>query len=465
VIAILSAFYIMLVQQWIRRYTQTLAELKEDQHARSYLFIGSQKYKLSHAIGLVPLPLHISVFLFLTGLIIFLFTVSNTIAIVLTVAVVPIGLLYLALTFFPIFDDVCPYFTPMSDVWRYLYYGVFSVALSGCSLVVDLFRDHSGSDEEAGPDRLSDWSEFIKNTIKVNRENLKDGLRGNIFWHAKKAPFDMDLIMLTWLLQRPIMGDKGKLQVFIDRIPPRIVARLSSPEADSRKRKKTIRDHLSNLFQDCLDYKDKLKEPERIRRLQICLNAFYKIVKPSSLPDKDLEVVLRYVWSNFKTLKTVQKLWDHSDPAIRIFSHCICAHLSRNILRKSKPNNTEQSWLRVFVGKGQQDPIFNPQSPNHLSTWDHFILESFVFNTFPCIKDGSFVKPEHASCFVETLAILMNAGNSGAVSQEIFSEEIFSFIKWAKGNDREHHDEVAAKLYQFFSKFFTDPYDEHQRPS
>ncbi|KAI0279025.1 hypothetical protein BGY98DRAFT_1077719 [Russula aff. rugulosa BPL654] len=29
VIAILSAFYIMLVQQWIRRYTQTLAELKE----------------------------------------------------------------------------------------------------------------------------------------------------------------------------------------------------------------------------------------------------------------------------------------------------------------------------------------------------------------------------------------------------------------------------------------------------
>ncbi|KAI0279020.1 hypothetical protein BGY98DRAFT_907290, partial [Russula aff. rugulosa BPL654] len=72
VIAIVSAFYVMLVQQWIRQYTQTLAELTDNQRVRSCLFIGSQKYKLSHAIGWIPLPLHISVFLFLSGLIIFL---------------------------------------------------------------------------------------------------------------------------------------------------------------------------------------------------------------------------------------------------------------------------------------------------------------------------------------------------------------------------------------------------------
>ncbi|KAI0279019.1 hypothetical protein BGY98DRAFT_970837 [Russula aff. rugulosa BPL654] len=38
----------------------------------------------------MPLPLHISVFLFLTGLI-FLFTTSNAMVIVLTIAVVLIG--------------------------------------------------------------------------------------------------------------------------------------------------------------------------------------------------------------------------------------------------------------------------------------------------------------------------------------------------------------------------------------
>jgi hypothetical protein len=116
VIAIVSSFYVMLVQQWIRRYTQTLAELTDtasgNQRVRSCLFIGSQKYKSSHAIGLIPLPLHISVFLFLSGLIIFLFTISNAITIVPTVAVVLIGLSYVVLTILPIIDKVCPYFTP-----------------------------------------------------------------------------------------------------------------------------------------------------------------------------------------------------------------------------------------------------------------------------------------------------------------------------------------------------------------
>jgi hypothetical protein len=57
-----------------------------------------------------------------------------------------------------------------------------------------------------------------------------------------------------------------------------------------------------------------------------------------------------------------------------------------------------------------------------------FILESFVFGVFPCIRDGLFVKPGHASCFAEILAVLMDAGYLGTLSREIFSKEIFSLI-------------------------------------
>lgn len=455
VVAIVSAFYVMLVQQWIRRYTQTLAELPSDQErVRSCLFLGTQKYKMSHAIGLIPLPLHISVFLFFSGLIIFLFTISNTIAIVLTVAVVFIGVLYVALTVLPITDDVCPYFTPLSDFWWYMQHTVFSTAASLLRLVVEQFRNRSGPYLGGRPGRLSNWSDFLKDVIEKNKLHLKNGLRGNIFQHAKTAPVDVDLSTLTWLLQRPTMGEKGKLQTFIDSIPPQILVQLSSLEADSGK--KTIRDHLSNLFQGCLGNKDKLGDNERGQRLQICLDAFYQIVKPSS---EGPEMVLQYVWSNFKELDPVRKLWDDMDPAypaIRIFSRAICAHLSRNILRKSKPDISETNWLRAFVGKKQEDAIFDPQLPNHLSTWDHFILESFVFGVFPCVKDGLFPKPEHAACFVETLAVLMNAGNSSALSKEIFSEEIFSFIEWVKEGDHEDRDEVVAKLNKLFSQFLID---------
>ena len=446
VIAIVSAFYVMLVQQWIRRYNQTLAELAKDQdRVRSCLFIGTQKYKMAHAIGLIPLPLHISVFLFFSGLIVFLFTISRIMAIVLSVAVAFIVSLYLLLTILPVTDDICPYFTPMSDFWWYLQHTIFTAVASGCRFIVDRFRDRSGPYLGASPGRLDNWSKFLKETIEVNKGHLKDGLRGNIFRHAKMAPDDVDLKTLTWLLQRPIMGDKDELQKFVDSIPPKTLIQLSSLEAESRKQ--TIRDHLSSLYRSCLGNRDKLEE-----RLQICLEAFYHIVKPSSLPDKNREMVLQYVSSNFKDLDPVRPFWDDSNPAIRIYSRAICAHLSRNILRKSKPDSLEQKLVREFVGKGPQDALFDPQLATHLSTWDHFVLQSFVFGVFPSLKDN----PEHTSCFVETLAVLMNAGNSGTLSREIFSEEVFTFIEWAKENDRELHDKVTARMDQLFRKYFAD---------
>jgi hypothetical protein len=401
--------------------------------------------------GMILLPLHTSVFLFFSGLIVFLFTISKAIAIVLTVAVALTGLLYATLTILPIVDDVCLFFTPMSDVWWYLQYSILSGAASGCYLVLEWFRNRSDPYYFGDrPSRLSNWSEFFKDIIERNKLHLKDGIRGNIFWHAKTAPASVDLSALTWLLQQPILGEMGKLEEFIYSIPPQILVQLSSLETESGN--KTIRDHLLNLFQGCLGNKD--KRMGRSQRLQICLDSFYQIVKSSSLPYTDHpEMVLQFVWSSFKDLDTVRMLWDDSDPAIRLFSRSICAHLSRNILRKSRPDSAEQSWLRVFVGKKPEDAIFDPQLLNHLSTWDHFVLESFVFGVFPCPNDGLFVEPEHATCFLETLVVLMNAGNSGALSEDIFSEEIASFIEWAKEDDNEHHDGVAAILDKLFSKF------------
>jgi hypothetical protein len=187
---------------------------------------------------------------------------------------------------------------------------------------------------------------------------------------VKTTAVDVDLRALNWLLQLPIMGEKGELQAFVDNIPPQMLIQLSSLEDESGK--KTIRDHLFDLFQGCLLNKDRLEETERSQRLQICLDAFYQIVKPSSLPDP--EKVLQYVWSNFKDLGPVRKLWDDSDPDIRIFSRSICAHLSRNILRKSRPDDSEQRWLREFVGDEARKSKFSTHS--YQITFPHGIILS-----------------------------------------------------------------------------------------
>jgi len=463
IIAIVSAFYVMLVQQWTRRYNQTLAELssnQEPERVRSSLFLGAQKYRLLHAVGLIPLPLHVSVFLFFTGLIVFLYTISHAMAIVVTVAVVSIGLLYIALTILPITDDICPYFTPMSDAAWYVWHMYLSAAGFCFQWLLARFRGRSGpydpslEGEVQSPrtDKLSKWSEILESTMEKNREHLKTGLRGNIFRHARAVPETVDLQALTWLLQRPAMAFKSNFQVFVETIPPQTLIRLSSLDAESGE--KTIRDHLSNLFRSCIG-RTKLKEKERSGRLLICLNAFHHIVKPSILlPDEDYETVIDDVWSNFKDIKLVQELWNNSDPAIRVTSRSVCAHLARNLLRKpySKLEASERRWLQEVLGKpgsATSDPLVDLTE----STRDHLNLQSFVFGVLSSKKDLSV---EDGTRFAETLAVLMNAGNSGALSREIFSEEMSSFIEWGEKGDNEHCDEVVAQLREMFRDVFTE---------
>lgn len=456
VIAIVSAFYVMLVQQWIRRYTQTWEELGGDRdHTRSRLFLGTQRYHMSHAIGFIPLPLHVSVFLFFSGLIIFLFTISHAMATVVTIAVGIVGLLYFGLTVLPIFDDVCPYFTPMSGAAWYLWH-IFLIAAAFCvHRLLVLFRGRPGpyllgevTIWSHRPGKLSKWSNVLEEYIDKNKERLKTGLRGR---HAQAAP-PVDLKALTWLLKRPAMAENSKFQEFVKSIPAQTLVQLSSLDSDSGE--KTIRDRLSSLFQSCIRRTDRLGETARSQRLLVCLNAFHHIVKPSTLPDEIYEAVLDDVWSNnFKDIDPVRDLWTHSDLAIRVTSRSICAHLARCLFRKprSELKESERHWLQEVVGQSES-AIFDPRV--HLSTQDHFNLESFVFGVLSSQEDDLLI--DHATRFAETLAVLMNAGSSGALSEEIFSEEISSFIEWSEKSDYQHRGKVAAKLRDMFRDFFTE---------
>jgi hypothetical protein len=248
------------------------------------------------------------------------------------------------------------------------------------------------------------------------------------------------------------MAQKSKFQEFVDHIPPQTLVQLASVDAESGER--TICDHLTTLFRSCTRGSGtyKLEEPVRLRRLEICLNAFLHIVKPFTLLDKNYEALLGYVWSNFQDIDPVQELLVNNNPAIRLTSRSICAHLARNFLRKprSELKEPELRWLQVVVGKSE-DAKFDLVDSEHLSKRDHLNLQSFVFGVLSNQKDALAV--EHATRFAETLAILMNAGSSGALSKEIFSEEISSFIEWAEKCDRQHREEVVAQLRAIFHDF------------
>jgi hypothetical protein len=81
------------------------------------LFLGTLTYDMDHAVAATVMLLHLSVFLFLVGLVTFFFTINKIVAVVVSVAVGLFGVVYFTLSILACIDYSCPYRTPLSDVW------------------------------------------------------------------------------------------------------------------------------------------------------------------------------------------------------------------------------------------------------------------------------------------------------------------------------------------------------------
>jgi hypothetical protein len=110
-----------LLQQWARRYlwiTQPRCNPHRRSRVRSFFAEGVDKLHLPWAVEILPTLLHGSLFLFFSGLVVFLFNIHHT---VFTIVLWWVGLLtgvYICITFMPIFRRDSPYYTPLSrSMW------------------------------------------------------------------------------------------------------------------------------------------------------------------------------------------------------------------------------------------------------------------------------------------------------------------------------------------------------------
>ena len=127
-ISLTCAMVATLLQQWARRYLKVTQPLRDSPHdrARTHAFFshGVEKSHLSWAVEALATLIHLSLFSFFTGLLIYLFNVHHA---VFWAVVWWVGLstaTYLLITFVPIFHPESPYHTPLSSLARYLYAGI-----------------------------------------------------------------------------------------------------------------------------------------------------------------------------------------------------------------------------------------------------------------------------------------------------------------------------------------------------
>ncbi|KAH9989381.1 hypothetical protein BJV74DRAFT_773121, partial [Russula compacta] len=120
VISLSCAMLATSLQQWARRYLRctqlALARCTPPKQARMRTFFanGVEKFRVRWVVEALPALVHLSLFIFFAGLVIYLFNINHT---VFSAAACWIGLLstvYLCITLMPCFLHDSPYYSPLS---------------------------------------------------------------------------------------------------------------------------------------------------------------------------------------------------------------------------------------------------------------------------------------------------------------------------------------------------------------
>jgi Family of unknown function (DUF6535) len=466
VLSISSALFATLLQQWARRYietpqTPTLASQRA--RVRSFLFLGIQEYHMSFAIQTVPALLHLSVFLFFAGIVVFFFTIHKAVAIAVSVSVGVFAVMYGILTVLPYFGDKCPYRTPMSDICWYPWH-VFLAVAAIClrkilkSIHTCLVPDNLGQAQEMTPTqrKLVKWSKISKDAFKKHRDRLQRGFRKSIIKGALDAPVAVDRDALTRLFKELALVDESELRQFVAIIPRDKFLHIMTPPIESKDI--VFRESLTVIRNRIVDKGAKgPNDNEHGSCLLVWLAAIHHVANeflvPNRVPETELGDLLDVVLINFADTRCMQALWAHDDTAVRVISRSICALLAKCLLQNRQPGETELPWLEAVTGVPRDD-IF--ESLHIHGKLDRVILTSFVCGVFPHLADGDLPyqandpPTAHASSIAKTLATLMDAG-----TEPDFSAKLLGLIRHMEGGETRARF-AATKLHQMFSKI-TDP--------
>jgi hypothetical protein len=121
VLSLFCALLATLVQQWSRTYiadTQRRGAPRSRGPIHAYLRVGIDRFGFNYVVDAIITILHISVSLFLAGLLVFLFSLNSTVANTALAIMSTLLLGYLMLTFLPLLTHDCPYRTPLTPVFR-----------------------------------------------------------------------------------------------------------------------------------------------------------------------------------------------------------------------------------------------------------------------------------------------------------------------------------------------------------
>ncbi|KAH9057254.1 hypothetical protein EDB87DRAFT_1833270 [Lactarius vividus] len=284
VISLTCALLATLLQQWARRYlkvTQPRYSPHKRARIRAFYFEGVEKFLLPWVIEALPTLLHVSLFLFFAGAVVFLCNVNHTIFKLVLSWVGVCMALYGCFTFIPIFRNDSPYYTPLTSLTWPIIVGISFITFRALRRLthLDYFTGEA--------------YHHYRQLEESYRKMLGQGMQKTAEETALDSPLEIDTRAFMWTFDS--LDEDHELERFFAGLPgfrsSKVVNDpLPSLPWDQQKKFSTA---LMGLF-DRTFSSDLLPEPVKKRRAIICAKAIDPIITPRAL------IILEKILSNYQ---------------------------------------------------------------------------------------------------------------------------------------------------------------------
>ena len=280
IVSLSCALLATLLQQWARRFlliTQSRgSKLHDRARIRSFFAEGVIKFHLPKVVNTLPALLHISVFFFLAGLLVYIYNIHHTLFFLILPPILLCGIAYLVLTLMPIAYHSSPYQTPIS-----------SLAWSCCMRILRMVKHISGySFSIRNRDQSVIWSKVTcppSEPLGYSEYKLEQSMVRHFEASAKRQNWTMDARALAWTLDA--LDEDHELEQFAAGLPGLFVSKAVKQPAGmlaSILESTTLHPNLGKDIQKLVtgsaqQSPDLLSKARRLWRDRVCLRALYFI--------------------------------------------------------------------------------------------------------------------------------------------------------------------------------------------
>jgi hypothetical protein len=417
VISLFCALLATLQQRWARRLlglSQPHVAIHKRAHIRSFFAEGVDRFNIHVAVGALPALLHISVFLFLGGLVISLFTIHHTVAYIILSATIVCLLFYAAITVMPIMYHDSPCTSPFTTLVWYIFRKIAVVVLNAADYVADsLGKFKEGFECLRSPTKASTTTPPPSPPSEVLSYKF---LTEAIYSSAMRPDSERDARALGWTLDR--LDEEGELVQFAAGIPgfshstevEESVSILEMTPMSSQLHPDLSGD-ITHLLMRAFkpgQLRDSKLLPESVRkeRVAICLKALYYL--PHAV-----RTLLQYIASELDNPLVVLGLspvvlsvesWLFAerlskartsilDRAVKIGAQCMATVIA------SQPPPDEQSLSILMRYLRIDEPLLN----RYLEPFDSLLLKNLNFFLINTAKD--VIKDENIQHHIDVVLV------------------------------------------------------------